>query len=100
MLAQLKDTILGFIVCIAIVCIIWFVWSVKKPIQNEIQISTAKADSLDAMKPSIKYAKKIATIEAVTIFEIKTIDGNKLYLTVSNAPGVTAAVTVDTETLR
>lgn len=91
---MIKDTIFGFLVICFIAVLAWFVWNSKNKLETAVQ-ETIVPDSVAVTKPSIRYAKKIATIDAVTVFELVRTDYTKIYVTVSNAPGVSASVTIE-----
>lgn len=87
---KVKDILLGTLVVAMIVALGLFVLSTKKPIESAV----VKYDSLEASKPFVVMGKKGPAIGPVTIYELTTPEGKRIYVSISNAAGVTSSVTV------
>lgn len=68
-------------------CVLVFT-GIKKPVDTLAK----NADSLEAIKPTVRFVKKTAQIDAVTLFEFHMKNGDVVYMSVSNSPGVTTSV--------
>lgn len=84
---------LAVIIVITAGCIFVFS-SVKKPIQIQFE-TQAKKDSVErSRKDLIRYGVPVAAIDACKLYRVKTAEGDIIYWTICNAPGVSSSVTI------
>lgn len=95
----IRITITAVIVLLIAIGLGWFFVNYLSHTKSDKMpvVNTVNTDSLAAIKPNVRYAKKTLSIDAVSLYEVHMKNGDVVYVTISNAPGVTSSVGLSKE---